>query len=69
VQHAGDASQSAPSQVIRVRNPDGAEPAVEEIFLSLGADLSGASVGAVYRDRLLIGAVLDDHILDCRFER
>jgi len=55
--------------VIRVRNPDGAEPTVEEIFLSLGADLSGASVGAVYRDRLLIGAVLDDHILDCRFER
>ena len=55
--------------MIRVRNPDGAEPAVEEIFLSLGADLSGASVGAVYRDRPLIGAVLDDHILDCRFER
>lgn len=69
VQYAGDASRSAPSQVIRVRNPDGAEPVVEKVFLSLGADLSGSTVGAVYRDRLLIGAALDDHILDCRFER
>jgi arylesterase/paraoxonase len=69
VQHAADASQRSPSQVIRVRNPDSADPAVEEIFLSLGADLSGSSVGAVYPDRLLIGSVFDDHNLDCRIER
>jgi arylesterase/paraoxonase len=69
VEHAGDASQHSPSQVIRVRAPDSADPVVEEIFVSLGADLSGASVGAVYRDRLLIGTVLDDHILDCRIKR
>ena len=69
VQHAADASQLSPSQVIRVRAPDSADPVVEEVFLSLGGDLSGASVGAVYRDRLLIGAALDDHILDCRIKR
>lgn len=69
MQHAADPSRHAPSQVIRVRAPDSAAPVIEEVFLSLGSDLSGASVGAVYRDRLLVGAVLDDHILDCRMGR
>jgi arylesterase/paraoxonase len=69
VQHAGDASRISPSQIIRVSDPATDAPVVDEIFLSLGADLSGSSVGAVYRDRLLIGAVLDDHILDCRMSR
>jgi arylesterase/paraoxonase len=69
VQHAGDASVLSPSQVLRVRAPGSDAPAVEEVFLSLGADLSGSSVGAVWRDRLLIGAVFDAHLLDCRMSR
>ena len=69
VEHAGDASRLAPSQVIRVSAPETDSPVVEEIFLSLGADLSGSSVGAVHGDRLLVGAVLDDGILDCRMPR
>ena len=36
------------------------DPVVEEILLSLGADLSGSTVGAVYGDRMLIGAALDE---------
>ncbi len=66
VQHADDASRLAPSQVIRVSGPDADSPSVEEIFLSLGEDLSGSSVGSVYADRLLVGSVFDDGILDCR---
>jgi arylesterase/paraoxonase len=66
VQHAADASQLAPSQIIRVGAPDSDAPLVEEVFLSRGDDLSGSSVGAAWGNRLLIGAVLDDHILDCR---
>jgi arylesterase/paraoxonase len=69
VQHTGDASLLAPSQVIRVSQPDADSPAVEEVFLSLGGDLSGSSVGSVHGDRLLVGAVLDDGILDCRMAR
>jgi len=69
VQHTGDASRLAPSQVIRVSHPDADSPAVEEIFLSLGEDLSGSSVGSVHGDRLLVGAVLDEGILDCRMTR
>lgn len=66
VQHAGDADQIAPAQVFQVRDPDGEAPLVEEVLLSLGEDLSGSSVGAVHGDRLLVGAVFDEGILDCR---
>jgi len=69
VKHSGDASLLAPSQVIRVSHPDADSPVVEEVFLSLGEDLSGSSVGAVHGDRLLVGAVLDEGILDCRMTR
>jgi hypothetical protein len=39
---------------------------VEEVFLSDGGDLSGSSVSARYRKRLLIGAVFDDKFFDCQ---
>jgi arylesterase/paraoxonase len=66
VQHTGDADQLAPSQVIRISQPDTDAPRVEEVFLSLGEDLSGSSVGTAHGDRLLVGSVMDDGILDCR---
>ena len=66
VQHAGDATRLAPSQVIWVGDPEGPAPLVEEILLSLGEDLSGSSVGAVQGTRLLVGSVMDEGILDCR---
>jgi arylesterase/paraoxonase len=69
VQHAGDASRLAPSHIVRVGAPDSDALLVEEVFLSVGDDLSGSSVGAVWGNRLLIGAVFDDHILDCRMIR
>ena len=69
VQHAGDANRFAPSQVIRVRDPEADSPLVEEVFLSLGEDLSGSSVAAAYGDRLLVGSVMDEGILDCRMSR
>jgi len=69
VQHTGDASRIAPSQVIRVAAPDSEAPLVEEVLLSLGEDLSGSSVAAVQGDRLLVGSVMDDGILDCRISR
>jgi hypothetical protein len=66
VQHTGDATRLAPSQVIRVGDPGTDAPRVEEILLSLGEDLSAASVGAVHGNRLLVGSVMDEGILDCR---
>jgi arylesterase/paraoxonase len=69
VQHTGDASRIAPSQVIRVGAPGTSAPLVEEVLLSLGEDLSGSSVASVHGDRLLVGSVMDDGILDCRISR
>lgn len=69
VQHTGDATRFAPSQVIRIDDPDSDAPEVEEVLLSLGEDLSGSSVAAVRGNRLLVGSVMDDGLLDCRIDR
>jgi arylesterase/paraoxonase len=69
VQHTADASRLAPSQVIRVGGPGTDSPQVEEVLLSLGEDLSGSSVAAVQGDRLLVGSVMDEGMLDCRRSR
>jgi len=69
VQHATDATRNAPSQVIRVEDARTDAPVVEEVLLSLGDDLSGSSVGAASGDRLLVGSVMDEGILDCQMRR
>ncbi len=69
VKHAADASRISPSQVIRIGDPDTDARLVEEVLLSLGEDLSGSSVAAVYGDRLVVGSVMDEGILDCRMDR
>mgnify|MGYP005841241235 CR=1 FL=1 len=66
VEHAGDPANLSPSQVVVV------EPAADgggqawTVYLDGGAELSGSSVGATYRDRLVIGAVFDPAVLVCR---
>jgi arylesterase/paraoxonase len=54
----------APSQVLRV-DPRGGRDEVKEIYLDTGEQISGASVGAVRGDRLLIGPIADSKFLDC----
>ena len=39
---------------------------VDEIYLDLGDQFSGSSVAAVHGERLLVGAIYDAGILDCR---
>lgn len=63
--HARDPARRSPSQVLRV-SPDGT---IEEVYLDLGDGISASSVAAVRGDRLLVGAVFDDHFLDCRMRR
>lgn len=59
--HQRDASELAPSQVVRV-TPQGT---VDEIYLSDGDPIAAASVAAVSGSRLLIGQILGDGFLDC----
>jgi arylesterase/paraoxonase len=66
VRYAGDPARKAPCQILRVSLlPDEGFLAVEE-HVTDGSDLSGSSVGAVYRDMLLIGSVMDDKFLVCK---
>jgi arylesterase/paraoxonase len=63
--HRDDPSQPSPSQVLRVSpRPDGGY-AVDEIYLSAGDELAAASVAARRGQRLVIGQIFGDGILDC----
>lgn len=67
--HGKDPAKIAPSQVIVVdpENVDGLGRGADQVFLSLGADISGSATGFVdvASGRMLIGPVYDDHILSC----
>lgn len=65
LQHAGDPTYLSPSQILRIRTVNGVHEA-RQIYLNLGDELSGASVAAVVGDRMLVGSVFEEKILDCR---
>lgn len=66
VAHARDPSKRSPSQVLRVPWSAGRFGEPEEIYLGDGSALSGSSVAAPLGERFLIGAVYENHFLDCR---
>jgi len=55
----------APSQVLRVIPDNGGSPAVDEIFLDDGSQISAGSVGVTYGDKLLIGSITARQLLVC----
>jgi arylesterase/paraoxonase len=69
VSYAKDAGRRSPSQVLKVTDPGAAAPQVEEVYLELGAQLSGSSVAFPAGELLLIGSVLDPRFLLCRPSR
>jgi arylesterase/paraoxonase len=62
--HAKDPKKIAPSQVLKL-TPNATRFNVTEVYLNDGMELSGSSVAAVYKDRMLIGPVMDPKFLDC----
>lgn len=62
--HAKDRSLNAPSQVLRIAVDDGGY-SVEEVYLEDGSTLSGSSVAATYKDKILIGGVFAPRFLVC----
>lgn len=60
--HAEDASYPAPSHVIRV-NPDNGQ--TDDVLISTKGEISGSSVGAVWENTLVVGAVFDGHVAVC----
>ena len=45
------------------------ENQIEEVYLNDGGELSGSSVAATWENNLLIGPVLEDHFLHCRYNK
>jgi len=60
--HAGDPGEIAPSEVIRLDPQAGT---VTRELVSLQGEINASSVAAVSADRLVVGAVFDDHVLVC----
>ena len=62
VAHAEDANVNAPTQIQSV-NPETGE--VRDRIVMLDGEINAASVGAVYADKVVIGAVFDGHVMVC----
>lgn len=70
--HAHEPARRAPTQVLRF-DPRGAPPAegepdtrLTQVYLNSGEQLSAGTVAAAWRDRFLIGALLDHKVLICK---
>ncbi len=65
VAHFKDASKLSPAQVLRVKLKDDGQHQIDEVYLNRGEELSGSSVCAVYKNRMLIGSIFEEKFLDC----
>ena len=63
-----DPHQPAPSQVFRITLAGGIPQSATAVYTDLGTGIGGSSVAAVTGNRMLIGAPLDNHILDCTMD-
>ncbi|MCJ8272391.1 MAG: SMP-30/gluconolactonase/LRE family protein, partial [Psychrosphaera sp.] len=68
--HTDNADNHSPSQVVRI-DVNSTVPVVSPVYLSMGVDISGATVAAVYHgtvanDTMLIGSVFEPRILRCQ---
>jgi len=66
VAHMKDPSALSPSEIVRISTRGGDPEAVETFYVDSGRRISGASVGAMRGDRLLIGAIFEPFVIDCR---
>ena len=68
MKHASDKTKKSPSQVLEIYWT-GSGYAFKEVYLDRGEEISGASVAAVYKNRMLLGAVFGNFFLDCTMKR
>lgn len=60
--HSKDPASAAPSHVIKI---DPVSGEYIDVFYDTGETISASSVGASYKDKLIVGAVYDGHVLIC----
>lgn len=61
--YSKDQTKLSPSEVIKIKYSSVGNYTSESIYQNDGKPLSGSSVGAVYKNKLLIGSVYDDKII------
>ncbi len=65
LQNMSDPTHPSPSHIVRL-TPDGhGSYTVTSVYVNLGQEISGASVGAALNKRLLIGDIFEPKFLDC----
>jgi arylesterase/paraoxonase len=64
--HAKEPAKRSPWEVLWVDPSGVAEPSIRPVMLSLGEELSGASVAAPWGDQLVVGSVFEPHFLVCK---
>lgn len=62
LKHAEDPKAIAPSHIIRVNPETGLK---EDMLIDTTGAINGSSVGAVWDNLLIVGAVFDDHVMVC----
>jgi len=67
MQHAQDPAKLSPSQILHLSPKAGGGFDIKEVYLNLGEEISASSVAAVYKNRMLVGAVFDRKFLDCKW--
>jgi arylesterase/paraoxonase len=60
--HAEDASKNSPTQIQSV---NAVTDSVRDRIVMLDGEINAASVGAAYKDKVVIGAVFDGHVMVC----
>ncbi|RYU96492.1 SMP-30/gluconolactonase/LRE family protein [Emticicia agri] len=66
--HSKDHSKLSPSEIVKI-SFENEKPSVESIYLNDGNPLSGSSVGAVWRNKMLIGSVFGNKVLLCSWRK
>ena len=66
LKHVKDPKAISPSVVIRLDPESGI---AEKVFVDTEGAINAASVGAVYDEMLIVGAVFDDHVMVCPLRR
>ncbi len=62
IKHAEDPEAIAPSHVIRLNPRNGL---ASDVLISVNGEINGSSVGAVWDNTLIVGAVFDSHVEVC----
>jgi len=61
--HAKDETKPSPSEVLQISLHENGAYKINQIYLNLGEEISGASVAAVFGQKLLIGSVFEKYFL------